>query len=372
MTTVTVRSADEVLADARQAALLGAATWRGSNYVLELRQDTGATRTHRLELAGMLVEQGDISGMGELLGEHLRGEADALSPDEIERSTTTMSGAVRGWDEEAADESARKLWASIIWCGLLGADGRFVSERLGEMTHGEPGPFRDPFEFGTGDALSISEEAERELYGDGWWPMLTNFAVSGATFDYLMDKVESGELLREALAGMPLTAARLERVLEHAARRGEVLEAEFVRYQTESLFSDQALLERALTASGCEDEALFVLGYEDGWGWEWVRAEWLAGLNARACAEISRNILRVGEAPIGGECCDGSTMRLVLSHVRGAAASAARPEGAGTFARESLVSLIDELFGESRDVAWGLLNAATNLVELTDVVARLG
>lgn len=362
-------TADKVLKTAKRAE----AAWRGATYVRDLSRAADATLAHWRELLGMLVAHRDTSGVGAVLAAHLRGNEAAPGLSDIE---TAISGLGRaGTDDDRFPENTREAdrmrRAAVIWWGLLGASGSIVSERLAALTRGGPGPFGGPFELETGVQLSISEAGERALYGEGWWPVLTGFNVSDSGFDYLMGKVEDGEMVREALSGTANTPERLGRVIEHAERRGEVLEAEFVRYYKELLAGDAGLLRRVLAASGCEAEALFELGYRDGWGWDWVDPEWLESLGTSASTAISRVLPSVGEAPGERRCCDAATMRLVLTHVRGAAAGAATPEGAGTFARGLLVSILDERFGEDREVAWSLINPATNLVELTDVVGRL-
>lgn len=321
----------------------------------------------------MLVRHSDISGMGALLAEYLNGVDGALERPEIEAAITELADAMGRGVPSGRSESVRiGARAGVIRRGLLWA-AAVRPERLAAMTRETHGPFTDPVDYTVSNATSIGEAAERALYGDGWWPVLSVFDVSDSGFDHLLSKVESGEMARRGLLGVTTTNARMEKVLAQAAESGEVLEASFPHQHCGWLARDPELLGRVLTASECEEEGLFGIGHDvEGWNWGWVRDEWLRGLGPQGRADIAFQINRVSESTSAPWHCDRAAMRKVLTSVRGAAAAVGTTRGAASFAREVLDEVLDELFGEDRDVARGLLNPAATLTELADVVARLG
>ncbi len=351
---------------------MSGATWRGQHLARELLGSRGVTHTHRRYMAELIVSKVDISGMGVLLAEYLHGERGSLGRDEITTSLRDLAdwmGRLSG--PGTGDTIENDVWALAMRWGLQWAGG-VDPTRLGALTRGVPGPCSTPFELGSFVPVAIGEMAERELYGDGWWPLLASIDVSESGFDYLTGKVESGEMDRIDLLGVTSTTGRIEKVLIQCATSGETLEADFARYHCGWLRRDPGLLERVLTASGSEGEGLFGIGHDvEDWDWGWVRASWLEGFGEEARRDVAFQVNRVtaGASPWR---CDEATMRQVLTHVRGAARAVV--DGAsigGEFAHTVLEALLAELFGEDAEMARGLLNPAASLVELCDVVARL-
>ena len=367
-----VQSADDIVAEAREQARR--LDWEGYKHVVALSNCEDATREHSAALAELCVRRLDGAGVSTLISAYLCHTREALDRHEIiECVNATAAGlARREGDAAQREQLERHERAGMLWWGLRwsveGDDLR--AEALEGLTREGPGPFREPFVVDGVNMRPLGEAAERALYGEGWWPALTSFVVSEATFDHLMGKVREGRLDLDAMVGVTSNVRRMTAVLEHTQTSGVDLSSNYVWRHYPWLSQEPAVLRRAVTYASCAGEALFSYPYRAGGDdpWGWVDDEWLDDLGTAACGSIARLIDQVGDEH-GTATWRGSEtmMRTVLIHAHGAAAAA----GTESFAGRVLERVLDELFGEDREVARGLLNPATNLVELADVVGRL-
>ncbi len=359
------RNADQVVAAAK-ADTSTRAEWDGPRYVLALSRCSDASRWHSGRLAAVIVRRVDSAGLIGLVGTYLRGAKEALHIDEL---TTAVNAVV------VASGRVISVRADVLWRGLRWASekGEVDAGALGALVRSIDGPFREAYLVSASGMNTLGEAAERELWREGWWPVLTGFDVSDATFEYLMDKVHARELEIDSLIGVTNSARRMTAILEMAEELGAEISDDYARHHYRWLIKEPAILRAVLVRGGCVGEALFSYSRRDEGLPAWADSGWLAGLPGRARESVARLITQVGGPGTGATwSCDEAMMRLVLSHVRGAANSVAGgPPQGGEYASTLLEALLTELFGEDREVARGLLNPATNLVELADVVGRL-
>ncbi len=353
-------SADEVVAAARGHWLRTSGNG-GFPYVAALSRVRGATREHSVELAKICLECGDGTALGEMTATYLEGASWALNLDEL---TELCESAEEQWFGHSFTEMA-------IWWGLHWA-GRIDETAWREMVERGPGPFGEALirKWGVHDgvgSLTLSPEHERLVMREGWWGMLSACTVGDEAFAFLLDRAAAGEIAYRDLWHVTTSRGRLTAL----AAAGGGLDEAVVRNQREWLAREPELLRWALSTSGTVPDGLFTYATLPGeWGWEWVSDEWLENLSAKEAVAVAHDAAFASDVNGDGDGrCDHTTMARVLTHVRGAAAQALTRDG---FSRDVLTEVLAELFGENREVARGLINPATNLTELADVVARLG
>lgn len=302
----------------------------------------------------------------------------------IERAIETILHEAEPQDPDITVERVRR--------GVLGMamnEATRLDERaLRAMMARWDGPFTEAVSWAPVQGpLAVSRSTEALLRRDGWWPMLGRCVLSDEGFDWLYARVHDEHGPLTALAGVTTDRRRMEAVLSRCGT--DVLDQAFPYLQHRWLRQEPELWERVLAVSECEQAAALGLlwdRYETDWGWEWMSGEWLAGLGAKVSSAIVEWLgmatrITYSGAPWHARITEdkGGALVRVLTYVRGAAyevsvnSSRARVpygtsnDGLGAVLNEALT----QLFGEDADVARSLLNPATNLIELSDVMARL-
>ena len=326
----------------------------------ELGESRGVSGEHYLALAREARESGADAALGRILARSLESEWAAPGVGDVmeitlgdigaldaNRSTMAELVLLTGLEQARwlTDEAVRELLRLYPWAKMLG------SQRVPD------------------GHLVVSRETERLLVDANWWWVLAWCAVSEETFEGLVTRWVSGEVVASALAGLVQNAGRMERVLTAWTRSGtQYLSYEFVRRAGSWLWCDSELVRRTLGV--CSSEVVIrtvtnafpirpELGEEK---WLWMDEEWLESLGEAEHRGITEYLA------LSGRCSSDTLAHMVLRRVRGAAYVAMGSSGPLS---TQLATIVDEMFGDNTDLALGLLNPATNLVELCDVIGRL-
>ncbi len=328
----------------------------------------GATADHYRDLLELAVRSKQAPGLSALLSAFLRGERGAPGLDElyvgIDALAVDAAGELRG---SASIQLGRLLIEGILSFGVLGA-GRLRTRNLAELIEREASPFTEPFGWGSEPVLHISREAEQLLDRDGWWPVLGHCELSERGFDRLCTRVVG--VLPLALLHVASNPRRMERVL--AGRNGITLELSFLTRHHTWLREQPELWERMIEACEAEVWTLSLVAGRalgESWDWTWVRPAWLSGLSESAARHVVSNVGSLdwlaGDVDRGGR----RAVELMLENVTGLA-SAALIRG-GTLTQHMAQELLVTRFGDSAELARGLLSPATSLVELAVVLEAL-
>ncbi len=326
----------------------------------ELGQSRGVTSELYLALAREARESGADAALGRILARSLEGAWAAPGIEDVmgialsNAEGQKVSGpkmaelALLTGLEEARrldDEAARTLVRLHPWVKSLGSrqipDGHLI----------------------------VSRETETLLVDANWWWVLAWCAVSEETFEGLVARWVSGEVEASALVGLVQNARRMETVLAAWTRAGtRYLNGEFVHQVGAWFWHNDDLIRRTLRA--CSSEVVIrtvtnafsippVLGREK---WLWMDEEWLESLGEAEHRGITEHLAR------SGYCSPDGLARMILRRVRGAAYVAM---GTSNPLNTQLAAVMDEMFESNTELALGLLNPTTNLVELSDVIRRL-
>ncbi len=278
------------------------------------------------------------------------------------------------------DSAKTPTWVRRGVLGLaLGEVRRLDPAALEALLAEWDGPFDEALEWHPGRRrLDVSGEIERQLCTDGWWPMLTRCTLSDEGFGYLCARIGDDTTQLEALATVTTSAERMEKVL--ALYGDQTMAQAFLYSQHSWLRQEPELWYRVLRAS--RSEAWAVLGVSraslgSDWNWEWMSEKWLESLEPEVARSLSEWLGAASQtAHVGVRwniplTVDGpEALTRVLLHVRGAAYQLLG-DVSGRHEPAELGVTLTRLFGEDAEVARSLLNPATNLAELSDVMARL-
>ena len=247
------------------------------------------------------------------------------------------------------------------------------AQRVGEHTLRVWTERLDPMEGwgGWGDwhrptPLDLSSAGEAIAVAAGWWDLLEHCTISDATFAGLIDQVREGNIPMEAALNTGIGGDRLGLVLatwrEIRATTKESLHDGFLWRNLDTLRGEPELLGEMIEATGPAWRLLTLeLDEETSWLWRYFDEAWVRGLSEGDAHEISEYTAAL-HAP-------DEVLAMLVTHVRGVAFAASGNIG-GRVA-SVLAEEMSRRFGGDVRRAIALLNPATNLVELSAVMARL-